>query len=318
MAPSADSPFFSVVVPVYGCPETIPELCQRLSGVLRELTRRYEIILVNDACPRGSWQVIQSLCRGDVRIIGINLSRNFGQHYAITAGIDAAQGDLLVVMDCDLQDRPEEIPRLFDALTRSPDADMAIARRVRRQDPALKRLSSRLFYRVFSYFTGTRFDPTVANFGLYRKNVADALRRLTERMRFFPVLVHWAGFSRVFVDVAHTQRPGARSSYSFRKLLQLALDVIIAYSDKPLWIAVRLGLLISAVSFLSAAVIVLRALRGNYIVLGWASLMVSLWLIAGLLLFFMGILGIYIGKHFEQSKQRPLYLIKDIVHHTRG
>jgi polyisoprenyl-phosphate glycosyltransferase len=312
-ADSRGSVELSVVVPVYGAPECLPELHQRLIATLSTLVKTFEIILVNDACPKGSWSGIKALAEKDDHVTGINLSRNFGQHYAITAGVDFARGDYIVVMDCDLQDQPEEIAKLYQAALGNANVDIVLARRIRRRDFFLKRWSSQLFYKILNYLTDTPYDHTIANFGVYRRPVADAFKRLRERLRFFPVMVHWLGFNKIYVDVDHARRKEGGSSYTFGRLYALAMSVILAFSDKPLRIAVRIGLLMSAASIIAAIIIVIRALTGHYTVQGWASLIVSMWFLSGLMIFFMGILGIYIGKTFDQVKGRPLYVVRDIL-----
>jgi polyisoprenyl-phosphate glycosyltransferase len=308
---------FSIVVPVYGAPELLAELHQRLVSVLEALSGPFEIIFVNDACPKGSWPVLQALSAQDSRVVAVNLARNFGQHYAITAGVDLSQGEWVVVMDCDLQDRPEEIPTLYRAATDHSGIDVVFARRAIRHDSFLKRLGSKLFYRALNYMTDTPHDHTIANFGIYHRKVIDAWKNLRERLRFFPVMIHWLGFPTAYVQVDHAARPEGKSGYSFRRLLSLAVNVIIAFSDKPLRLAVRLGFLISLTAFCAAAYEGVRALRGQIPVQGWASLMVSLWFLSGLIIFFLGILGIYIGKIFDQVKGRPLYIIRDILNGNR-
>lgn len=162
----------SVVIPVYGCRSALQELHRRLVAVFEEMEKSFEIILVNDACPQGSWETITQLCKTDTRVVGINLSRNFGQIKAITAGLDYSRGDWIVVMDCDLQDRPESIPELFNKAQEG--FDVVFARRIARKDSRLVKAMSRAFYKVYDYFTDGNYDSSLCNFSISKRKVIDA------------------------------------------------------------------------------------------------------------------------------------------------
>lgn len=299
----------SVVVPVYRGASFIDPLHRRLRRVLAGMTRDFEIILVDDGGGDDSWRVIDSLCRKDKRVRGLKLSRNFGQHQAIAAGLDHAAGDWTVIMDGDLQDLPEEIPRLYAAARRG--FDVVLARRAARSHPLFRRAASRLFYSLLAYLTDTEQDPCVANFGIYSRKALDAVRSMRESFRYFPALIRWVGFSTFKLDVKHEQRARGTSTYSWKKLLRLALDVMISFSEKPLRLAVKLGLALSLLSFLGAVALLVRALAVQQKVPGWSSLMVSVWFLSGLIIFVLGMVGIYIGKIFHQVKNRPLYIVDE-------
>lgn len=301
----------SVVTPVYGCVEALPELYTRLVATLTPITEAFEIVLVNDASPGAAWEVISLLAARDPRVKGINLSRNFGQHYAITAGLDYAQGEWQVVMDCDLQDQPEEIAKLH--ATAVTGYDIVVARRYDRQDSFLKKASSRLFYLVFDYLTDQKSDVSIANFGIYHRRVIANLRKIREQNRNFPLFVRWLGFRLTEVDVEHACRQQGKSSYSLKKLLNLAIDSIVAQSNKPLRLSIQAGFLLAFFSFLSAVYFTVKYFLWRTPVAGWTSVMVSLYFIAGLLLANMGMLGLYIGKIFDEAKNRPLYIVQDEV-----
>ena len=303
-------PDISVVSPVYGCSACLPELCTRLRQSLMQLTENYEIILVNDASPDNPWQIIRNLANADKRIKGIDLSRNFGQHYAITAGLDYARGAWVVVMDCDLQDQPEEIPRLYHKAMEG--FDVVFARRAVRQDRLLKRSTSRLFYRIFDYLTEQKSDPAIANFGIYSQNVIANVCRMRESARAFPLFVRWLGFNTTAIDVDHACRAAGRSSYTIRKLISLAMNSIIAQSNRPLRVSVQVGFVIAAASLLTASTLVLRYIMFGIAVAGWTSILVSLWLIGGILMMNLGFLGLYIGRIYDETKNRPLYVIREL------
>lgn len=298
----------SVVSPVYKGKALVTELVSRTHAVLNQLGVDWELILVDDGCPEGSWSEIERACDAHSVVKGIKLSRNFGQHYAITAGLDHAQGDAVVVMDCDLQDRPEEIPRLLARMQEG--YDIVLARRVERQDGFLKRLSSRLFYRTLGYLTGSEQDETVANFGVYSSAVIREVCRLRESIRYFPTMVKWVGFRTAKLDVEHAGRTVGKSSYGWRRMARLAMDIILAYSDKPLRLMVKFGVGVALCSMLLVAYTLIKWAQGDITVLGYASLISSIWFLSGCLMITLGTVGLYVGKTFEGVKGRPLYIIE--------
>jgi glycosyltransferase involved in cell wall biosynthesis len=307
---NTDKADISVVSPVYGCSACLLELCNRLRQSLMQLTENFEIILVNDASPDQPWQIIRSLAKADKRIKGIDLSRNFGQHYAITAGLDHARGSWVVVMDCDLQDQPEEIPRLYHKAMEG--FDVVFARRADRQDRLLKRTTSKLFYRIFDYLTDQKSDPAIANFGIYSQTVIANVCRMRESARAFPLFVRWLGFNTTSIDVNHASRAAGRSSYTISKLIWLAINSIIAQSNRPLRVSVQAGFVIAAASLLAALALTLRYFIYGITVAGWTSILVSLWLIGGMLMMNLGFLGLYIGRIYDETKSRPLYVIREL------
>jgi glycosyltransferase involved in cell wall biosynthesis len=298
---------FSVVSPVYRAETLVGELVQRLVTTLETLTPHFEIILVDDRSPDASWVRIQEQARQEPRVRGLRLSRNFGQHTAITAGLDQCQGEWIIVLDCDLQDRPEEIPALFAHAQRG--YDLVLARRADRQDAWSRKLLSRLFYRVLSYLTDTPQDPAVANFGIYRRKVIAAVLTMRESIRYFPTMVRWVGFRAGYLPVTHAERPTGHSSYGLGKRLRLGLDILLAYSDKPLRLTVKLGLLLSGGAFLFVPITLVRYWTGQISQPGYTSLIISIWFFSGLLLSVLGMVGLYVGKAFEQVKNRPLYVV---------
>ncbi len=297
----------SIVSPVYRAESIVDELVRRIKLAAEELTSDYEIILVEDCGLDNSWDKIENNSKMDSRVKGIKLSRNFGQHHAITAGLDACSGDWVVVMDCDLQDRPEEIVNLYHKAAEG--YDIVFARRVNRQDSFVKRQTSVLFYKVFSYLSGVPQDGTIANFGIYSKKVINAINSMREPMRAFSPMARWVGFNKVSLDVKHDERFEGRSSYNWPRLINLALDIALAYSDKPLRMVVKIGFLISSLAILYAILNVYLYFTGVIHVTGFASLIISIWFLSGLIIFILGITGLYIGKTFDGIKNRPLYLV---------
>jgi polyisoprenyl-phosphate glycosyltransferase len=305
----------SVVIPVYKAEGCLRELYKRLELSLETITGDFEVLFVEDCSGDLSWEIIIELAQMDTRVRGIQFTRNFGQHYGITAGLDHCDGDWIVVMDCDLQDRPEEIPRLY--IKAKEGYDVVLARRGKRQDPWLKRLSSQLFYRLFNYLTDLKYDGEVGNFRIISRRVAENFRLMREQLRFFGGIVDWMGFPTASIDVRHEERFSGQSTYSFRKLWKLASETIIAYSDKPLRISIKLGFLISGFAFLYGGFILLKSIIYGSPVMGWSSLIVSLYFLGGIIIATLGILGVYLGKTFDETKKRPLYLIRNMTCKTR-
>jgi glycosyltransferase involved in cell wall biosynthesis len=301
----------SIVSPVYRAEQTLQELVERIKLAVSEISDSLEIILVDDYSQDNSWLEIERLALIHPEIRGIKLSRNFGQHYAITAGLDQAKGEWVVVMDCDLQDRPEEIPALFQKAQEG--FDVVLARRVNRQDGFFKRLSSKLFYRTLAWLTGSHQDESIANFGIYHKKVIQEIVGMRESIRYFPTMVRWVGFKQATHDVVHAANQEQGSSYNFKRLFNLALDIMLAYSDKPIRLTVKLGLLVALSGFLFAIYTLIRYFQGEIIVAGYASLIISLWLLTGFILVTLGMVGLYVGKTFEGVKRRPIYIIEKYV-----
>ncbi|HYW49736.1 MAG TPA: glycosyltransferase [Gemmatimonadaceae bacterium] len=303
-------PVISVVVPVYRGETCLDELYRRLVQALEPAVTSFEIVLVEDCGPDRAWTRIRKLATGDPRVRGVQFSRNFGQHRAITAGIDAARGDWIVVMDCDLQDQPEEIPRLYQAAI-TQGVDIVLARRRRRRDGVVKRATSAAFYSVFRYLTEIDYDGTVGNFRIMSRQVGDSFRDVREQMRFFGGIVTWLGFRVGSIDVQHAERFAGETSYTWRKLIDLAVQTIVAHSDKPLRLAIRVGFVMAVGALLGGVWVLIAALDGRIAVMGWASLMVSLYFLSGVILAFMGVLGLYLGRVFDEVKGRPLYVIRE-------
>jgi glycosyltransferase involved in cell wall biosynthesis len=304
--------FISVVIPVYRGERSLQCLCERLIAVLSCLGS-YEIILVEDRSPEASWAVACEMVSILPGIIAIRLSRNWGQHYAITAGLDFARGEWTVIMDCDLQDQPEEIPRLLAKALEG--YEVVLARRVKRRDRASKRLSAALFYRVFGLLSGYRLDPTVGSFRLLNKKVVEAYCSMRETARLFGGMVQWLGFETAYVDVTHGARSdGQASSYRLGALLKLALDGMISFSNRPLYVSIGVGAVFSVASGLYGLVLIVDFLLHPQVgVPGWLSTFTALCFIGGIMLLNLGVLGIYIGRIYDQTKGRPLYVIDSVV-----
>ncbi len=301
----------SVVIPVYGCKTCLKELYRRLVTSLEAITPSFEIILVNDACPQNSWEIIREIALKDVRVKGLDLSRNFGQIRAITAGLHHATGEWIVVMDCDLQDRPEEIHRLYSKAQEG--YDVVFSRRTARKDKFLKRLSSKIFHALYGYLTGGAFDSTISNFSICRRMVADNYKRMGDRNRAFILFIKWMGFKSAVIDVEHSERSSGTSSYTLKKQLRLAFEIITTQSNKPLVMSIKVGCAVTLASFLYGVVVFYQYLIKGISVHGWTSIIMSICFVGGIIIAEVGVLGLYIGYVFDQTKGRPLYIVRETV-----
>lgn len=299
----------SVVVPVYGCAGLLVVLSERLTKVLDSMSLNYEVILVNDGSSDGAWDIIHQLSEENPRIKGVDLSRNFGQHAAITAGLNYSSGPWMVVMDCDLQDQPEEIPKF---LAKAQEGyEVVFGRRYQRADSTTKKVGARFFRKVFDYWVGTKSDPAIANFGIYHRKVVDAFLSMGEQSRTLTLFVRWLGFRTATVDIEHASRQMGESAYTFSKLLVLAVNTIMSHSNKPLLISIYFGFMMSFLSLLYSGYILYRYFFYGISVVGWASLIVSVYFVGGLILANLGVLGIYLGKVFDETKGRPLFVVRE-------
>jgi glycosyltransferase involved in cell wall biosynthesis len=301
----------SVVVPVYGCAGSVLVLCERLVNVLDTQSVGYEIILVNDGSSDGAWSIIQSLSADNSNIKGIDLSRNFGQHAAIAAGLEHSSGEWLIVMDCDLQDQPEEIPKFIAKAQEG--FDVVFGRRYQRADSVIKKSSSLLYRKVFDYWVGTKSDPAICNFGIYNRKVIEAYLSMREQSRTLIYFVRWLGFRSTAIDIEHAPRAAGRSSYNTSKLVDLALNTIISHSNKPLKTSISFGFLMAFLALCYAGYIVYRYIFWGITVAGWTSTIVSIYFVGGLILANLGVLGLYLGKVFDEAKSRPRFVVREIT-----
>ena len=301
----------SVVIPVYGCRAALPELHRRLCDSLKKITDEFEIILVDDFCPQNSWEEIQKICKQDSRVVGMHMSRNFGQIRAITAGLDKSKGDWVVVMDCDLQDNPEAIVDLYQKAQEG--YDVVFARRKGRKDSAVTKFLSKCFYKVYDYFTDGNFDNAICNFSISKRIVIDNYCRMREQNRAYTLFIKWLGFKQTAIDIDADERFEGKSSYNLHRKMKMAFEVITSQSNKPLMFSVKAGFVIALISLLYIIVLVLRKLIIGNISIGWTSMIASIYLVGGILLCAIGVVGIYVGNIFNETKRRPLYIIEQCL-----
>jgi glycosyltransferase involved in cell wall biosynthesis len=303
----------SVVVPIFREEAVLHELYRRLCAALTGITENFEIVLVSDGGRDRSWDIICELAKKDTRVKGIKFTRNFGQHIAISAGLDSCNGDWVVVMDGDLQDRPEVIPQLYIKAKEGHDV-VFVSRRNRPESP-FYRLSAQGFYKLLQFLARSEYDPAHGNFSIISRRVVEQYRSMGETLRFYGGIVEWLGFERVSIEADHGTRYAGQPGYNLRKRLQLAYQIILAHSDRPLHLSIIAGLFISLFSGIMGVYMVLRSLlfAHYYAVQGWVSLIVSVFFMGGIILMVQGIMGIYIGKIFNELKGRPLYVVETKV-----
>ena len=304
----ANKPHISVVCPEYRGEKAVQELVERISTSIRKITEDFEIILVNDASPDNTWLEIVKVCANNPNVKGLDLSRNFGQHNAITAGLTYAKGDWVVIMDCDLQDLPEEIPNLYNEAQKG--YDIVFARRTVKHVGWWKRFSSTAFHATLDWLSGAHTDPAIGNFGIYHSKVAKAMLAIPQQTRGLQTLLSIVGFKSSSIEVE--QAPSARggSSYTLRKLFIQAFNVILSRTNRPLRFAVVLGFSMAIVSGFLALYNLVAKLVGIIQLSGYTTTIFSIWFVGGLMMFMMGILGLYIGKIFDQVKGLPLFVVK--------
>ena len=301
----------SIVSPVYRAEKILPILVSEINLVMERIGEDYEIILVDDRSPDNSWEVMKVLSSQNSKIKSIRLSRNFGQHSAIFAGLTKAKGDWVVVMDCDMQDQPKEIAKLYKKALEG--YDIVLGQRENRKDKFLKKLTSKLFYKVFNYLSGANFDNNVANFGIYHQKTIKSILDMGDYVKFFSLFINWIGFKSVSIPIEHGEREEGKSTYSVGRLFKQAFNVIISFSDKPLRLFINFGLSISVLSFIVGIYYLYLALTGKIAQPGFSSLILSIWFLSGIIISCIGIVGVYLGKTFDQTKGRPTFIIDEEV-----
>jgi dolichol-phosphate mannosyltransferase len=301
----------SVVVPVYNESSLIKELVKRVKSNVKLITEDFEIILIDDGSYDQTWELIESEAIQEKRIKGIKFSRNFGHHYAITAGLHNATGEWVVVMDGDLQDRPEVIPDLYKKA--QTGFDVVFVSRKNRPEKLYYRIAQKLFYRILRLLSGIDFDSSQANFSIISKKVVEAFKIFPENARFYGSTIKWLGFNRSLIYADHGVRHSGKPSYTLRKRIKLASDIILSFSERPLKFAIGFGILISTFAIMGAFWIIYGAISWGYSVIGWSSLIFSIFFLGGSILVVLGIIGIYLGRVFQESKKRPLYIISKSI-----
>lgn len=303
-------PTISVVIPVYGCLSCLDILCQQLETSLRTITEHFEIILVDDRSPDNWWSQIAMLQNRYPSVTGVRLSRNYGQQIAITAGLAAARGDYTVVMDCDLQDSPSLIPELYAKLQEG-GYDLVLAKRVERNHSGFRLLAAKLYFGLLSKLADEPIDGSYGAFSILSRKVVDSFLLFEEKERHYLFILRWLGFNMGSIDVVHQERHSGRSSYTLDGLIRLALDGVLFQATVMLRWIVSLGFLFAFSGIASAGYFIWQYLYYTSLP-GWTSLIVLTLVSTGVLLISLGIIGLYVGRIFDQAKQRPLYVVDTV------
>ncbi len=303
----------SVVVPVYNCKNCLEELYARLCEALRSLCSSYEIILINDASPDDCWDLIKRLAEQDRNVKAINFSRNYGQHHALTAGFDVAQGNWVVAMDCDLQDPPEAISSLYQKALEGHDIVYGVSA-FRGKPGLVNKHIRRIYFWILDSLAGNEYKTTNMSFWIASRLVVLNLRKFREQSRHVSSLIRELGFNIVDVEVEHDQRKSGKSSYTFKKKIQLARQGIIGNSSALLKFSLFIGFTISSLAFIAGAYISFKAFTiEGYALAGWSSTISIILFLAGVILIAIGVLGLYIEQIYAEVKNRPLYTIRECL-----
>jgi len=305
-------PVYSVVVPVYNEEQVLGTTVKRLSGVMSALDKEYELIFVNDGSHDSSADIIMKLAREDSHIQLIDFSRNFGHQIAITAGCHYSRGDAVIVIDADLQDPPEVIPQMIEKWKEGYEVVYA-KRSGRKGETLFKKITSSLYYRVLRRLTNVDIPVDVGDFRLIDRKVCDEYNKLTEKNRYVRGLISWLGFRQTEVSFERAARFAGETKYPFRKMICLALDGIVTFSAKPLKLSIWSGFVIGSAGFIYFLYVLYLKFFTDQTELGWPSLMSVILIFNGYLLFIIGVLGEYLGRLFEESKGRPLYVVRSAL-----
>jgi glycosyltransferase involved in cell wall biosynthesis len=299
---------YSFVVPVYNEEQTLPELYGRLCRVLETLDGRSELLFVDDGSTDGSYEMMLEFQKRDPRVCPIRFSRNFGHQVAISAGIDHAQGDAIVIMDADLQDPPEMVPAMLDRWRDGYEIVYAV-REQREGEPWLKRFLAARFYRLLRRWSDIDLPVDVGDFRIIDRQVAEVFRLLPERSRYVRAMFSWIGFRQIGVPYVREERFAGEPKYSLRMSLKLAIDGLINFSTAPLRFVLTSGFVIAMMSFLVGLFAFAARLANYYALPGWASLLLAVSFIGGVQLIVLGVLGLYIERIYNEVKSRPLYVV---------
>lgn len=329
---------FSIVIPIYNEEGNIPELYNRLTSVMDELCTEnitnfnvksiensldankishnsgepyYEIIMVDDGSQDKSWQLIKELHEKDPKVKGISFSRNFGHHIAITAGLDCAAGEKVILMDGDLQDPPEEIPRLFNKFKEGYDLVYGI--RQHRNDPLLKKITSYLFWFILRKFSGVEIPQGQTMLRIMSRRIVDVIKNMREHARFVHGMMAWAGFSVTTLQIKHAPRTKGKSKYNIPKMFKLAFHAVTSFSTVPLKLATYIGFLSSFISLLFGSYFIYKRIFLGIPVLGYASIIVTIFFVSGIQLLIFGIFGEYLGRAYQEGQKRPLYVVAEYI-----
>jgi dolichol-phosphate mannosyltransferase len=302
----------SIVIPVYNDEDVLDELNRRLIPVAEAIAEDFEVIFIDDGSKDQSWKILVQLQKSNPKLKIIKLARNFGQSNSTAAGLDHAKGDIIVIMDSDLQDRPEDIPKLIDSMEEN-DTDMAIVKWISRKDSFSKKFVSRFFHTVSDRITNLHYEPGLGVFRVIRKSAMDQIKNIPETTGTTLSLMYWSGFEYSIVELRRDARYAGASGYNLRKMLKLAADRIFSYSLFPIRVASYAGLTVGGLSFVFGILLILKRLLNENVPAGWTSTLVLLAFLFGINFFFLGVIGEYLGRIYLETKGRPKYTISRII-----
>ena len=302
----------SIVIPVYNDEDVLDELNRRLIPVAEAVAEDFEVIFIDDGSKDQSWKILVQLQKSNPKLKIIKLARNFGQSNSTAAGLNHAKGDIIIIMDSDLQDRPEDIPKLIDPMEEN-DTDMAIVKWISRKDSFSKKFVSRFFHTVSDRITNLHYEPGLGVFRVIRKSALEQIKNIPETTGTTLSLMYWAGFEYSIVELQRDARYAGASGYNLRKMLKLAADRIFSYSLFPIRVATYAGLTIGGLSFVFGILLILKRLLNDNIPAGWTSTLVLLAFLFGINFFFLGVIGEYLGRIYLETKGRPKYTISRII-----
>ncbi|MFH1287800.1 MAG: glycosyltransferase family 2 protein [bacterium] len=306
---SQSNPKFSIVVPVFNEKSNLIILHERLTKVMENFGKSYEIIFIDDGSKDVSWNIVEQLHSKDNNVKGLKFSRNFGHHVALTAGMDISKGDAVILMDADLQDQPEEIPVLYKKFQEGYDVVFGI--RKERQHNLLKRITSKIFLFFMNRIVDSDVPINSHIFRIMSRRIVDTIKQFRERERFITGLISFVGFKQTGVKIKHGKRFSGKTKYGLGKLIMLALNTLTSFSYKPLQLASIIGAIVSLFSFCCIIYLVIKKLIFDIPIMGWTSIMVTVLFIGGVQMLFLGILGEYIGRTYSEVQNRPIYIVED-------
>ncbi|MBI5564941.1 MAG: glycosyltransferase family 2 protein [Chloroflexi bacterium] len=304
-------PVISIVTPVFDERENVPMLYQRLVAVLEATAQPFEIVLVDDGSRDGSLDIMRELAARDARVVVVELARNFGHQVAISAGLDYARGEAVIVMDADLQDPPEVLPQFIDKWREGHDVVYAI--RERRKEGPLKQFAYKAFYRLLQRIANIQIPLDSGDFCIMDRKVVDLLVGMPERNRFVRGIRSWVGLDQIGLAYERQARYAGREKYTFSRLVYLALDGLISFSFIPLRAISLLGLAVSALSIFLAIGYAIQKITAGLNPPGFATTVVAIFFLAGIQLITIGVIGEYVGRIFEEVKRRPLYVVRRVT-----
>jgi glycosyltransferase involved in cell wall biosynthesis len=312
---STPGPVFSIVAPVFNEEETIPHFYQRVVSVMEPLGEPFEIVLVNDGSRDGSSRVMAELHRRDPRVRVVEFSRNFGHQIAISAGLDYARGQCVVIIDSDLQDPPEVIPQMIERW--KAGAEVVYAQRTKRVgETRFKLVTASLFYRLITRLTAVDIPRDTGDFRLLDRSVVDTLVTMREHHRFMRGLSAWVGFRQEAVQYDRRERFAGTTKYPFHKMLRFSVDAITSFSHVPLQLATTFGFILAGISLLGIVVaVVLRIMHGA--IVGQATTLILVLFMGGIQLIFLGVIGEYLGRIYDEVRARPLYIVREVLEESQ-